>query len=301
MAEFRRPPKAITKAGQVKGSGGRHEKDDRFRIDDRSRYVLGWSNQRKLDALLDKARALSVRLSEVGAEKERCQKAHAAAIKRGEVLAGLDQTHEFAEIDWQSVVNRAEQLKAEQRELEAASAELARLKRELDTVKEQISDADGGLGELNGRLGGLDTRQYTAEGTLREAREILGEDACEPARAQFAAIGELLARAGQPAPPTAAACDRAETDAGTEIARAGREAGRPAVPVVATEIVVAMGEFRRQYPAEDAELDASVEAADGYRELHDRLTGDDLPRFRQQFKMYLNQNTIRMSPASSPS
>ena len=36
MAEFRRMPKAITKAGQVKGAGGRHEKDDRFRIDDRS-------------------------------------------------------------------------------------------------------------------------------------------------------------------------------------------------------------------------------------------------------------------------
>ena len=29
MAEFRRMPRAITKAGQVKGSGGRHEKDDR--------------------------------------------------------------------------------------------------------------------------------------------------------------------------------------------------------------------------------------------------------------------------------
>jgi uncharacterized protein YPO0396 len=292
MAEFRRLPKAITKAGQVKGSGGRHEKDDRFRIDDRSRYVLGWSNQRKLDALLDQARALSVRLSEVGAEKERCQKAHAAAIKRGEVLAGLDQTHEFAEIDWQSVVNRAEQLKAEQRELEAASAELARLKRELDTIKEQISDADGGLGGLNGRLGGLDTRQYTAEGTLREAREILGEDACEAARAQFAAIGELLARAGQPAPPAAAACDRAETDAGTVIAAlAAKRADR--LSRLSNKIVVAMGEFRRQYPAEATELDASVEAADGYRELHDRLTGDDLPRFRQQFKMYLNQNTIR--------
>ena len=52
MAEFRRMPRAITKAGQIKGSGGRHEKDDRCRIDDRSRYVLGWSNQRKLDALL---------------------------------------------------------------------------------------------------------------------------------------------------------------------------------------------------------------------------------------------------------
>ena len=52
MAEFRRMPRAITKAGQIKGSGGRHEKDDRYRIDDRSRYVLGWTNERKIDALL---------------------------------------------------------------------------------------------------------------------------------------------------------------------------------------------------------------------------------------------------------
>jgi uncharacterized protein YPO0396 len=292
MAEFRRMPKAITKAGQVKGSGGRHEKDDRFRIDDRSRYVLGWSNQRKLDALLDQARVLAARLTEVGAEQKRCQTAHSAAIKRGEVLAGLDQTHEFAEIDWESMVNRAEQLKAEQLELEAASAELARLNGDLNAVKNQISDADDCLGELNGRLGGLDNRQQAAEGVMREAREILAEDACGPARAQFGAIGELLAGAGQPVPAAAAACDRAETEAGGEIGgQAGRRNDR--LSRLSSKIVVAMGEFRRQYPAETTELDASVEAADGYRELHDRLIGDDLPRFRQQFKTYLNQNTIR--------
>ena len=59
------------------------------------------------------------------------------------------------------------------------------------------------------------------------------------------------------------------------------------------KIVSAMGEFRSQYPVETAELDAAVESADGYRELHQRLTDDDLPRFQQQFKTYLNQNTIR--------
>ena len=52
MEDFRRMPRAITRTGQIKGSGGRHEKDDRFRIDDRSTYVLGWTNERKIDALL---------------------------------------------------------------------------------------------------------------------------------------------------------------------------------------------------------------------------------------------------------
>jgi uncharacterized protein YPO0396 len=62
---------------------------------------------------------------------------------------------------------------------------------------------------------------------------------------------------------------------------------------LSNKIVAMMGEFRRQYPVETTELDDSVDSADGYRELHNRLTGDDLPRFRQQFKTYLNQNTIR--------
>jgi len=54
-----------------------------------------------------------------------------------------------------------------------------------------------------------------------------------------------------------------------------------------------MGDFRRDYPVETAELDASVESAAGFRDLHQQLTSDDLPRFQKQFKTYLNQNTIR--------
>jgi uncharacterized protein YPO0396 len=292
LAEFRRMPKAITRAGQVKGSGGRHEKDDRFRIDDRSRYVLGWSNQRKLDALLKLAKLLTARISEVAAEQGRHEKARDAAVERGQVLAGLDQTREFAEIDWQSPVNRAEELKAERRRLEAASAELTRLNRELETVKDEITTTEGTLRELDGRLGGLDTRQQAAEAVLRETQLILAEDACEPARAQFPAIGEMLAGAGQPRPANAAACDRAETAAGTEIsALTARRTDR--LSRLSSRIVAMMGEFRRHYPVETSELDDSVDSADGYRKLHERLTGDDLPRFRQQFKTYLNQNTIR--------
>ena len=42
-----------------------------------------------------------------------------------------------------------------------------------------------------------------------------------------------------------------------------------------------MATFRRQYPVETSELDNAVESADGYRELHSRLTDDDLPRFQR--------------------
>ena len=61
---------------------------------------------------------------------------------------------------------------------------------------------------------------------------------------------------------------------------------------LSNRIVGKMGDFRRSYPVETSELDDSVASAAGYRELHARLVDDDLPRFQQKFKRYLNQNTI---------
>ena len=191
------------------------------------------------------------------------------------------------------MVNRAEELKAEQRELEAASAELARLTRDLDAVKKRdhrrgrrarASWMDGSAGSIAG------SRRPRAS-CGRRGRSWPRLPAGPPGRSSRRS-GRCWPRLGQPAPATAAACDRAETAAGTEISALTAKRG-DRLARLSNKIVAAMGEFRRQYPVETAELDDSVESADGYRELHSRLTGDDLPRFRRQFKTYLNQNTIR--------
>jgi uncharacterized protein YPO0396 len=291
MAEFRRVPRAITKAGQIKG-GIRHEKDDRFRIDDRGRYVLGWSNERKIDALLGRATALATRSAAIGAEQARHVKARDAAIERGQVLAALDQTREFAEIDYQSLVNRIAELKDEQDKLKAASAELARLNDQLATATQQITDLEKIRNAVNGKLGAVDDRTSDAQRNVAEARKILAEPGAEQAGAHFPAIGDLLGKAGHEPPRLAAACDKAEAAAAAVIVeitekRAERKAR------LSNRIVAAMGDFRRQYPVQTSELNDAVESAGGYRELHRQLTDDDLPRFRQQFKTYLNQNTIR--------
>ena len=292
MQEFRRTPQAITRAGQIKGSGGRHEKDDRSRIDDRSTYVLGWTNERKIDALLRQAAKLQEQQSAL-AEAERVIKEElAAANKRGQVLASLDQTSEFAEIDWESVVNAIAQLKDEHDKLKAASAELARLDAELTTVTDSIANVERIKSAADGRLGSVETRIADANDRLGEAQQILAMSGCEQARTRFKAVSDLLGKAGHEPPGTADACDKAETAAAAAIVeitekRAERKAR------LSSRIVNAMGEFRRQYPVETSELDNAVESASGYRELHKRLVDDDLPRFQHQFKTYLNQNTIR--------
>ena len=211
MAEFRRMTKAITKAGQVKGTSGRHEKDDRFRIDDRGRYVLGWSNERKIDALLSRATALAARITSADAELAGHTRARDTAFERGKVLAALEQTDEFAEIDYQSVVNEIAGLRAEHGRLKAASAALSELDERLAAVKQQIEDADKQRTAANEKLGGVDQSVSDAEAAQREVRAILAEPGCEAARAHFAAIGDLLRKAGHTPPVNPVACDKAET------------------------------------------------------------------------------------------
>ncbi len=291
MAEFRRATRAVTRAGQIKG-GFRHEKDDRFRIDDRSRYVLGWSNERKIDVLLGRAAALARQLADTERDAADHEAAVKAAVARGQVLAGLAQTRDFAEIDYQAAVNRIAELTEEHARLTAASAELARLDADLEDIRRQIAAAERARSEADGKLGRAEQSMSDAKAEQEDARAILAEPSGATAAAYFDAIGGLLAKAGQAPPDKPAACDRAENSAAGELmSLEARLADRRTR--LGNKIVSAMVNFRGQYPVETSELDSAVEAADGYRELHGRLAGDDLPRFQQQFKTYLNQNTIR--------
>ncbi len=292
MADFRRMQKAITKAGQVKGAGGRHEKDDRFRIDDRSRYVLGWSNERKIDTLLRRATTLSAQIAKAEAVINRHKSAHEASITRSNVLASLAQTTQFADVDWQSAVSKVAELQADHDRLTKASAELAKLDEELKLVKQQIEDAEAADRTVGDKLGGVNKSVTDAEAALDETQAILAEFDCAAARAHFAALGPLLEKQGLSRPGSARSCDKAEAEAATTLAAIGDRRGRRRNEL-AGKVVGVMGEFRRQYPVETSELDASVGSAAGFRELHARLTNDDLPRFHKQFKDYLNTNTIR--------
>lgn len=55
VEQFRRENRAIKKNGQIKSGDNRHEKDDRHSIDDRSRFILGWDNNRKIKILEQQA------------------------------------------------------------------------------------------------------------------------------------------------------------------------------------------------------------------------------------------------------
>jgi uncharacterized protein YPO0396 len=289
MTEFRRAHLAITKSGQIKGGRGRHEKDDRFRIGDRRNYVLGWSNQGKIDALLAAAANL---------ERERQRLVKAQTTSKTELsqleatataLGKIDLFREFSEIDWQATARRIADLEAERAELEKSSVELRRISQQLIEIGKQLSAADETAARLTGQIAVTEKEIVDARNLLSATEALLEEPVCAEHRLVF---GELDTATKRLPLDTVAACDAAHTRLLTDLAQR-TETHVKEQRAATNRAVTKMATFRNAYPLETAELDNTIESAAGYRELHQRLAGDDLPRFEERFKTYLNTNTIR--------
>ena len=292
-ASFRREPRAISRQGQVKSGGGRHEKDDRSRVDDRSRYILGWDNRTKiglLEARLDEdAKRLGAREAELRRGRER----NAALQREAEALAQLSGVSGFTDLDWRDAEAHRGAAAAEKRELETASDVLASLTDRLAELSERRDSLEGQRGPL--------FNQVAESGFRIREDEKKREDAAERAAQEQQALGghaDALAAfvegtlTGGMAGLKVDNLPRRESEVRSAYQSAiDREDSR--LDRIKQRVVRRMSEYRQAHPGQTQELDASVEAASGYRGLLSTLRDDDLPRFEERFKRMLHENTIQ--------
>ncbi len=290
LEEFRREREALTRNGQLKG-GFKHTKDDRSRVDDRTRYVLGWANHEKLAALEQErteverqAQAAADTISKAKTEESRLQ-------KRLEALRTVAEHKSFEDLDWRQSVVELQRLDTEQKALEKTSDVLRTLKKRLERLEKELKECS----EARNKASTLHTR--VEEGKLRlekqlSAQRSLIEATSDKERSLFGRLRELHAESG---PAEVLTVDNA-TDAESQLRnwlqqridtddQRGRRLGE--------KIVSAMGDYRNAYPLETRETAATLEAADEFRKMLTTLRNDDLPRFERRFKELLNENTIR--------
>ena len=292
--QFRREAHAITRAGQIKAPGERHEKDDRHRIDDRGRYVLGWTNAAKIDALESRARRIESELGDLGSRISGMQREQRGIREQLESLSGLKEYTEFREIDWRALAAEIARLRDEQRQLASASDMLAQLNAQLAEVYQRLAATEK---ELNaGREARAKTEQRQQDATdLREQAQAMLEGvdpASEPLRSRFEKLAWMRTHALDEHQLTVESCDNREQDMRhwlqTRIDAEDHRQRR-----LRDRIIQAMMAFKEAFPLDTAEVDASIEAGFEYRAMLDRLKADDLPRFEARFKELLNENTIR--------
>ncbi len=300
---FRRLPRAITRAGQVKHSPDHHEKNDTRAVDDRRGYVLGWSTQAKIDALLEQAAEVTARRDALARRRDEAAAAREALQARSAALGRLDVYRDWDELDRGAETARIAALAEEKRRLEQASDALGRLAALLDDNARRQAELEAERDRVVATLGAdrhaLDearTARERARAVLDGAGETLDAETTAALAAEFdrelAGFGGAGPDGGADGPTRAADLDAVENAVRSRLTAEAEQAQRERADL-GTRIAGQMASFRSAYPVETAELDADVRSADGYREIHDRLVRDDLPRFEADFKAYLNTNAIR--------
>jgi uncharacterized protein YPO0396 len=290
--EFRRYSKAITQAGQIKSKDDRHDKDDRHRIDDRSRYVLGWSNAEKLRVL--EAQESALRLEGRNLAKTIAQ----LNEQKGELDSAIDQLSRLEEykshkeIDWLTVAEEIKQLTAELKEIETSSNMLKELSNQLSTLEIELANSEQSLSEQKDQRVRVQERLANCQRDHKELSEQTQSEFVEEHKKSFGAIESLHKEVHGDVILTIETCNGKEQSLRVKL-QSKIDHLKDKLGDLENKIVVSMQKYRGEFPVDTTDVDASIGAADEYKEMLAQLQADDLPRFRQRFKELLNENTIR--------
>ncbi|NOT12841.1 MAG: ATP-dependent exonuclease SbcCD, C subunit-like protein [Methylococcaceae bacterium] len=292
LEQFRKEQQAITRSGQIKAGGIRHEKDDRHRLDDRGRYVLGWSNEAKIAVLKQQSAGIERELQIIADRMAGLQNEKSRLDDTKTLLIRLDSFNDFDDLNWQPLAVQIAQLEQDRKALEAASNVLKQLNEQLTALEDMISETEQHLYEQNGEKSKNELKQSQAQklrdectSLIEDAEEkgpVIAPETLEPIRQQALGDHQL----------TVESCDNRQQDLRDWLQKE-IDAEDRRLKGLEERIIKDMQDYRRDYPGETREVDARIESGPEFKIMLAQLQADDLPQFEKRFKALLNENTIR--------
>ncbi|MCK5813527.1 MAG: ATP-dependent exonuclease SbcCD, C subunit-like protein, partial [Cocleimonas sp.] len=292
MDDFRRHPYAMTKNGQIKAGRQRHEKDDRYTIHDRSRYILGWSNLEKLKVLEQQAQKFEQQIQQFSQQIAAVELKQKMLRNKTNALHDLQKIGQFAEIDWRSPTLTIEQLQQEQKEIESSSDVLQKLqmllKQAIDERKQQEQKEKKGFTEQ----GNLNAKLQNAQLDLQSAKTLANEVKDANMQQHEGLLQQWREKELGNTVFNLRNLDKNQREMREAMSiRVGNDT--KTLNTITQRIIQQMQDYKRNYPAETSEVDARIEAGHEYAQMLELLQSEDLPRHESTFKKMLNEQTIQ--------
>lgn len=275
---------AVTLRGQIKRNR-RYIKDDRGKLNDRGRWILGFSNDEKIAELEEQAGKLREQLSEL----RRAADEQADALHRAHDLERLEAILDKAKwnaYDIDFARDAFERAKAHYETLKKANGKLAPLEKARDEARRRFEEARDAQSEIAAMaketqraITEIDSRIETARRRLQGA-DLPDERDAEELRGRFA-------DQGFDAESDAADLYRISNDVGTELAEEQRRLSTERDSAQGSiERVIA--DYRRDWSVECAQLAAGFEERESYLAILRRVRSSGLPAHEKDFLKVLH-------------
>jgi uncharacterized protein YPO0396 len=285
LQAFRNASRAVTREGSVKHNTMRHEKNDRYSVNERSQWVLGFDNKEKLTLYKNKAAELGGRISELQTALDKIR--DEADLQQEQLLHCQNLSNlTWNDVDVGALLTRIDDLKARLKAEREARPDLAVLDDRIKAQEGVHSTAVGKKNDEDAKGRGIAKEIDQLDGKLAElARLWPGCDRppafAEQISARYAATGKELTLEN--------------IDQATGLVERGVNAELRALEGRLAElrnaIVQRFAEFNRIWPAVAGGLDATLASAEDYLAKLKRLEDDNLPAYEDRFFRLLREQS----------
>ncbi|KPQ44717.1 MAG: Chromosome partition protein Smc [Candidatus Methanoperedens nitroreducens] len=287
LERFQKELKGLTKSGLIKGKT-LHEKNDSINILDRRNYILGWNNQEKIKAIQKEMNDLQVIINRTSDSVRTNDHEQDQLKHKKEILQDIINYKDFAEIEWKRVVIEIETLKTTKKKLEESSDKLKQLQNELTELKIKQKDKEIKAKESEKNETNLerDIKEYQKH--LVSSQEGLNNYKEEDilifsSKIELYLQGKIivLEKIWDLQEEIKNIFELKIKDVDEKIRK------------IEKSIEKLMLNYKKDYPEETTEVDASIEAISEYKNILNKIEHEDLPRHQKRFKELLNENIIQ--------
>ncbi|MEG4485818.1 SbcC/MukB-like Walker B domain-containing protein [Microcoleus sp. D2_18a_B4] len=283
LDRFERENYAIRKNGLMK-KGNRHEKDDRHRINDKSQYILGWDNSEKIkdcEAKLQECQAeidiVKKAIKEIETAQEKCE-------DQKKLLEKLLEFNNFSAIDWKPDASKKQKLVEQKQELEESCDRLNDLKIRLAAVSADIQTKEADKTSADKKIAVLDRDIEHYQQQREECDRLSTSCTSEKIQTYTPKIEDSLKNPNL----TLLNIDPSEAEVKESYQSQINDASK-LTSSLERSIDKQMDSYKREYPEETTNVDASLEALPEFKKMLARIEGDDLPAHEQKFKELLDR------------
>jgi uncharacterized protein YPO0396 len=283
LEQFKLERRALSLQGQIKHNENRHEKDDSKSLGDARDFVLGWSNQEKIQALRNEFSDLASNSSIAQAEIRNLEQQRSILTEQIQSWQNLREYQIFEELDPMPALEKLEEMKAQILQLSQESSQLAALKTQLEQCRENQQIRTKERRELEREHGALEQSLKQHQQQEHKQKTLLNTIQLEAWQPLVQHIEpELRGRELN----LENVDDLEKTIFDTLLRRAKSFLGQ--ANTLQTSIEKTMQDFRNRFPTDSTEMDSTIGSMPDYQRLLGRLEHDDLPQYREQFKKWLD-------------
>lgn len=276
MQAFRGAVKALTREGQLRGRD-RHEKDDRFPIDDRGRWVLGFDNSEKLALFERRAQTLAVEIEDLKRIDENMREAERRSDSRAFTCQSLVNAS-WQEIEVSPLLERIAAIDLSLKIAREGSPALAEIGRRIRAQQEKVNATRQAVSDLRAKASLLEKEAAERRKQLdAHCASLAGVHLSHLQKTELAKRFNALKQ-----PITIENADRLAHQVDRALADEERSLAKTRADLTRA-IEERFADFKRSWPMEAGDLDSTLASASDYFAKLKRLETDRLPDYEQRF------------------